>query len=103
MRKVSLISAESLCLLLIMLALLTHAAYGFDADNIVGAWLLDGTGQEIVDSSGNGLHGQITLGVPKRVKGVFGGAIQFASLERYGTHIHCVLSVHYRLDVFHPA
>jgi len=46
-----------------------------NADNFVGVWLLDDTGEEAADISGNELTGELT-GNPKWVEGVFGGAIR---------------------------
>jgi hypothetical protein len=65
--------------ILLILSLLVSATTSFalDKSSLVGAWLLDGkSGDEIKDSSGNNLHGEIVQGT-KRVDGKFDGALQF--------------------------
>jgi len=48
-----------------------------DPDSIVGIWLFDDDkGGEVLDSSGNELHGQIN-GNPAEVEGKFGRALEF--------------------------
>jgi hypothetical protein len=66
---------------LIALGLSINTAYSIDPANLVGAWLFEGEADEIVDASGNGHNGEIAQGAPKRVKGKFGGAMEFGGAD----------------------
>ncbi len=51
-------------------------------DGLVGAWLLDdGSGEAVMDSSGNGLDGEFATGTPQWVEGKFGGALKFGGAD----------------------
>lgn len=56
-----------------------------DPGTIVGLWLFDeDNGDEVTDSSGNGLTGVAAAGVLERGEGKFGGALDFAA----GSRVH---------------
>ncbi len=51
-------------------------------DGLVGAWLFDDEqGTTVADSSGNALHGEVSIGTPKWVEGKFNGAMEFSGSE----------------------
>ena len=80
--KSMLFRTSTVVLSLIALAFLALAPQGAYA-GLVGVWLLDeASGDVAVDSSGNGLDGQI-VGDPQRVNGIFGGALQFDGIDDY--------------------
>jgi hypothetical protein len=62
---------------LVTLAFSIQSAYSIDDANLIGAWLFEGSGDDIIDSSGNGLDGIIAQGAPKRANGKFGKAMEF--------------------------
>lgn len=47
------------------------------SDNVVGVWLFEGLGDEVLDSSGTGNNGVFKDGKVDRVKGKFGNALAF--------------------------
>ncbi len=51
-------------------------------DGLVGAWLFDEEqGTTVADSSGNALHGEVSIGTPKWVEGKLNGAMEFSGSE----------------------
>jgi hypothetical protein len=65
----------------VILAFSLSSVYALDTSNLVGAWLFEGNSDVIVDASGNGLDGEIVQGVPNRVAGRFGKAIEFTGAD----------------------
>ena len=75
------VSTKSILVVTVIAALSINTAYSINSASLVGAWLFEGKGDEILDSSGNGHDGGIGQGDPKRVKGKFGGAMEFGGTD----------------------
>lgn len=70
-------------LIAINLILTGQSSAKLDPKNIAGMWLFDeGTGNVVVDSSGNGNDGELMNG-PQRVDGKFGSALAFDGKDDY--------------------
>ncbi len=71
----------SLIVILTLLAI-TPNLMAVTTDGLVGAWTFeDGSGDKVMDSSGNDLHGEVTLGNPSWVDGKFGSALEFGGSD----------------------
>ena len=71
-----------LFMLIVSLVIWANIALAVSSNNIVLYYAFDeGGGKEVVDSSGNGMSGEIS-GNPERIDGVFGGKLEFTGTEK---------------------
>ena len=69
-------------LVLLTLLAVSPNLLAVSTDGLVGVWLFDdGNGTAVVDSSGNGLDGEVAAGNPQWVDGKFGGAMEFGGAD----------------------
>lgn len=71
------LSLISLFVITIFISLISKDIYAQEEANLVGMWIFEGSGDRIVDSSGNGNDGEMFGGVERTDDGKFGKGVWF--------------------------